>query len=758
MKKTFAVSLFAFALIFLLSGCASSERMARLSAGIVDEYSVPKSYRTRSEKYMKITQKQLKDRSAAKQKIGDLNESLVNIWPFYFRSKDYFSILWPFIDFDPYGMAIRPFYNHEGDDYSILFPLSSWNTATKSGWFLNTIWTPHTYMFLPLFVHHEVKNHNIFRMYTPLYIQDVKYPDWEQYKTKNQWVPGNRPLSKLYILLWYYGVDQYSDLGKWEFLRYYNSRNPYDKWKKNELIYHLAGTNEKVPANAKEFNEFRLKKIKENLKITDYPYFGIPLLFSYDTTPKGYSWRGPAYLFGSEKKENYFSWDIFGDLIMRYKKYERSFPRFRNSERMNFSSVMLLSDINTVQSYKNIGEVKTLNSLYNHSNGSQDNFKRNLPEIKKLFKQLNREFPEDRIKDTYMLRKYLEDNFKSTDYPLNPKRYHGFAGMMFFYDFDKLNDKTFWFALPLLTSYENSKNNINFWSLPILTFKNTNKNRDIFCIFPPFIYFQRNDRYEPWTRRINSQTTKWVHESQSCETEGIYSLAGLFFRGKHSFRVAKPGLDAKKLEAVRSNLFALQREYTSLMKRQADLKKEKEKTKNWKTKTRIEYYRRMIRIEEEKIKGDKIAKDLFKYKEKLNKTQADAKTFGVTFTDKDVTQYKTTLEVVKKLFALNTELREKSDIGNGIFFRKENYYNGDYKWHFLGILANGEKNGTMEYTQVLHFLYRHRQEGNRSETVYFPFIAIKKDGKDSRFSFMGRIFERTIRNGKTSGYILGIPY
>ena len=112
----------------------------------------------------------------------------------------------------------------------------------------------------------------------------------------------------------------------------------------------------------------------------------------------------------------------------------------------------------------------------------------------------------------------------------------------------------------------------------------------------------------------------------------------------------------------------------------------------------------------------------------------------------------------KKLFAKNTEVRAKSDIGNGLFFRKENYYNGDYKWHLLGILANGEKDGAMEYTQVLHFLYRHRQEGKRSETVYFPFVAIRKDGADSRFSFMGRIFEKTVRNGKTSGYILGIPY
>ena len=142
---------------------------------------------------MKVTQSSLKDRSAKQKKIGDLNESLVNIWPFYFRSKDYFSILWPFIDFDPYGIAIRPLYNQEGDDHSILFPLSSWNTNTKSGWVFNTVWFPGTFLFLPLVVHREKKNNDIFQMYTPLFIRIVKHPDWAQYKKKNiSFAPGGK--------------------------------------------------------------------------------------------------------------------------------------------------------------------------------------------------------------------------------------------------------------------------------------------------------------------------------------------------------------------------------------------------------------------------------------------------------------------------------------------------------------------------------------------------------------------------------------
>ena len=754
--KRFCSFVFAALALLFIAGCASSERMARLSGGVIDEYSVPKSYRVRSEKYMKVTQASLKDRSAKQKKIGDLNESLVNIWPFYFRSQDYFSIMWPFIDFDPYGMAIRPIYNHEGDDYSILFPLSSWNPQQKSGWVFNTVWMPGTFLFLPLVIHREKKNNDIFQMYTPLFIRNVEHPNWAQYKKKNMNIPYRQDLSMLHILLWYYGVDQYSDLGKWTgSLRHYNSRTPYGKWIQNEIAYLLAGTNEKLPANEKEFNAFRLKKIQENLKVTDYPYFGIPLLFSYKRTPDETSWRGgPLYCFGSKTRGNFFEWDILGAILAGYKHNSPESPVHGLSyEEKHFLSVLLLSDFKTTQRYRNEGEVKALQTLLR-----MHDFNRNLPEIKKQFGLLKKEFPADRIKDYYALRKYLEEHYTSTGYSVEPKRHKGFAGMMFFYDFNPADKKTFWFALPLLTSYTKSKDSMNFWSLPLLTFQDTNKNRDILGILPPLVYFQRTDRYEPWTRKINPQTTKWVAENQSCETESLYSLAGLFFRGKHSFMVAKAGLDAKKLERVRASLFELHNEYKRLTRRQADLNKEKEKTKNWKTKTKIEYYRRMIRIEEEKIKGEKLAGDFFKFREKLNTTRNDAKSFGVTFTDKDVKDYKAMLEVVKRLFEKNTEVRAKSDIGNGLFFRKENYYNGDYKWHLLGILANGEKDGAMEYTQVLHFLYRHRQEGNRSETVYFPFVAIQRDGADSRFSFMGRIFEKTVRNGKTSGYILGIPY
>ena len=105
-----------------------------------------------------------------------------------------------------------------------------------------------------------------------------------------------------------------------------------------------------------------------------------------------------------------------------------------------------------------------------------------------------------------------------------------------------------------------------------------------------------------------------------------------------------------------------------------------------------------------------------------------------------------------------TELRFYEDIGSGLFFNKKKYYNGDYNWRLFGFLASGEKVGSKENTNVLHLLYRYRRDGDRSETLFFPFVSIVKDGKDSKFSFLWRVFQLKEEKGKTGGYILFIPF
>ena len=64
------------------------------------------------------------------------DEQRVNVWPLFYKSQDATSLLWPIVDWDKEGFAVRPVINKEKDDWSILFPASSWNTERDEGWFL----------------------------------------------------------------------------------------------------------------------------------------------------------------------------------------------------------------------------------------------------------------------------------------------------------------------------------------------------------------------------------------------------------------------------------------------------------------------------------------------------------------------------------------------------------------------------------------------------------------------------------------------
>ena len=125
----------------LVSSCASSERMNRISWDS-DSYSAPKSSRISGGKF--------DDAVATLRTPVGLKDRQVNVWPFCTVNSRYVSILWPFIDWDDFGMAVRPFFNQEGNDSSILFPLSCWNTVDGDGWALNTYWNKDCFGIFPL--------------------------------------------------------------------------------------------------------------------------------------------------------------------------------------------------------------------------------------------------------------------------------------------------------------------------------------------------------------------------------------------------------------------------------------------------------------------------------------------------------------------------------------------------------------------------------------------------------------------------------
>ena len=76
----------------------------------------------------------------------------VNLWPLAYKDQDRLSLLWPIVDFDSEGFAVRPLINKEGDDISLLFPLSSFNTKRKVGWLLSAFHYEDADGVVPLFL------------------------------------------------------------------------------------------------------------------------------------------------------------------------------------------------------------------------------------------------------------------------------------------------------------------------------------------------------------------------------------------------------------------------------------------------------------------------------------------------------------------------------------------------------------------------------------------------------------------------------
>lgn len=162
----------------LLCSCASSNRMMRVSP-FTEESSD------------KITN------SSGPQYQIDRDGSRINTWPMLYKINDKTSILWPMIDSDKKGFAVRPFYNQEGKEYSIMFPLSAWNPENGDGWVFSGYWNKDVYGIFP-FVHHKGTYHYIFPVFwnkdylcspaTLTYISDdfnMAGPVWWYAKSKN---------------------------------------------------------------------------------------------------------------------------------------------------------------------------------------------------------------------------------------------------------------------------------------------------------------------------------------------------------------------------------------------------------------------------------------------------------------------------------------------------------------------------------------------------------------------------------------------
>ena len=752
MKKSFFPVI---AALFLV-GCASSERAFRMSGGVLDTYSAPKSFRTRSEKFQKMDQMSVPHR-ANKTEVAGINDTLVNIWPFYFRSNNYFSVLWPMIDWDPYGMAIRPFYNQEGDDYSILFPLSSWNIADKSGWVANFRWTRTGFGFIPLTYQNRTKD-KFWCYYTPFFIANRDYRKLGVAKN----ALGNEYLLShtedfTEFMLGYYGVDRYLDTGNWDPI-YWHSAETSDYVK-----YEIWKSGRKEIKNGAELEALRKELVKTFVPY-ERRYGGFFPLFHISRTPysKSYSWNIAGLIADVEKSPRYYSVKIGGSWLFNYTTHKYDIDNAVHSGtsfEKKFFTLPILSGKEVRTHIKVTETVKKLRTL--RSNANYGKFAQMLPKVNAVLKELdpNAKVPEF-INNETLLRLYIDDFIK--DY-CKKQKFEFYTTGKFnspLYSYEWSPEKREWFIFVLLTGGEKWQNGNRKWfSLPLLSGAGYDKNEDYCYILPPIAYINKTKRYEKVGKYISASDAKWPkYDRDNIESTDIYGACGLFYRGRVKFLVAKNGLSNKTLNELYSDFNALHLTKRSLDRQEKQYTKDLKLANAIKDRNKIEYYEKMIALEKLKIRRTKIDKSWVDFKKDIEKTREKSKQVNFKFDVSDWADEKQLDRTLENLYAQTTEVREKSDLGNGLFFRKENYYNGDWKWRIFLNMAGGEKDGTKVSSHFLHFLYRNRTDGNRMEKLIFPFISIQKDGNNSKTSFLGRIYQKSVIDGKTSGYILFIPF
>ena len=365
------------------------------------------------------------------------------------------------------------------------------------------------------------------------------------------------------------------------------------------------------------------------------------------------------------------------------------------------------------------------------------------------------------INNDTLLRLYIDDYIEEY---IKDKKFEyyttGKAGIIpLFFRTWKKNSST-WFIFALLTGGE--KNDDGDWkwlSVPLLSGAGHNKYEDYINILPPAGYMNKTKRHEKIGKYIHASNAKWSDgKYTNIESHDIYALCGLFYRGRVKFLVAKPGLYYKDLNNLSRDFDNLNWYKKSLDRQEREYKKDLKLANAIKERNKIEYYEKMIALEKLKIRRKNIDNDWKRFKKRIAEATALAEKVNFKFNVSNWADNKQLKAVQTDLYNQTTIVREKSDIGNGLFFRKENYYNGDWKWHLFLNIAGGEKDGSKESLHILHFLYRNRIDGDRTEKLIFPFISIQKDGKNSKVSFLGRIWQKSVNNGKSSGYIFFIPF
>ena len=722
----------------LLCGCASSERMARLSGGVVREHSAPRKERLRSVRFQKGSAAQV--RQGPPERLNFSERSLVNVWPFFYRSDDYFSSLWPVFDYDPYGMAVRPFYNQEGDDRSILFPLSSWNTASKDGWALLSYWGRDHLGVVPLF-HQSFRKERGGAYYTPLF---MRY--WEH--STPGWLVPEKEDSWMQFLLGYYRRVRRIDISRHFYLRPYD----YSRETRERLAWELRGASTCVPADVKAYRTYR-DKVFGTLPEYENTYYGfIPLFFGWDLrNERGLNLAGVLAHWKSAPERG-SCWGLLHLLFSCGR--EKNGPLFSTDSRSYFCIPPLLA-YGGKTAFKCGPVWQKLQKLESAGLRRGEPFSKNLPEMKRLYKETEgKEMPKE-LCSYDLWRLWVEEYAAKQKIETETESWGGFLPLYCFY---AARRHFFWTVPAFLTFADSGKKHSFFLSIPLFTLRKTDEREALTTTAGPLIWYAKRRRESRIERPVFSRDVFRVQsEWQQHTFEDEYALCALYYHGRDGFSVARKGADAEAVERVRSRAFALQRRNDGLREDARQLGKRVERNKKWATKTRLDELKKMVDAEEIRLEREKFGREEKKFLAELDTWVKDAKKLGMDFS-RATLEKKNLAPALEALLEKHTETRFSEDFGSGLFYRKELDENGDFDWHIFLHMASGSRRGGREKAQILQFFYRRSREGEREEKVIFPFIAVRKDKDFHSASFLWRLWESHESPRGKGGYFLFFPW
>ena len=726
-------------ILLFSTGCASSERMMRTSGGVLQDYSAPSKTRLTSGKF-DHTPHPAHTRRDQLQPLGGIHDTLVNIWPFFFRNRDYISCLWPMIDADPYGFAVRPFYNQEGDDYSILFPLIAWNPAKRHGWIFNTYWNKEAGLYGSFSLFHHAPG---FGMYTPF---------WIRKHTENR---KHDPYKKPFISSDFHLVSllghgrtevKWADPGQYDLRRLLS---PDQITPASTLAYKLAAYGIKTPLPKKEdkagwdkIRQQAAEKFVQQKTVSGglFPLIGFEC--KPDQTEFNILWGFPYYK-SSEYKTRF---SILSNFLCGYTRKtirpDGNPSVHSHAGETGLQAWALLSGFEIDRIYAENPKSRAFERINKMQYSAQNR--------QKIQQELQIIDPEaklpDTVVDSFTLRLFLQELQKKTELPTESYVTGGFLPLYFQYS---TKWKTFWIMPLLLTWSDRSQYRSEFISIPLLSWSKQTKGLNTTSIFWIFGYYRKGVEFNSGKAAIFAADSDPEHELLT--QDKTYAACGLFHREVKTFYTAKPGYDARNLNQLLQDTRKLKQDQTRLQDRRKALQIRRKKAETMPRKTKIEEYTYLIELERIRLEEEKLGIEHARLVKRAGEITRKAAANHVTLNMDQPEQAE------KVLLTACTPLT-RTEYGSSLFFNRVKVSNGQYKWQTLLNLASGEGNADKEDTQILQFLYRHKRRGTKSETIYFPFVAIQKDGENSRFRFLWRVFEKTVENGKVKGHILFIPY